>query len=233
MAKPRQPGKDFEVVHKPKARPSRRPPPAPVADSAYLQAVMGGDQPSAPVEILTSPGPAEAALEGELFPPLPESRAPRTAEEFLSRISELWEDAQQRFLRIGELLALAETRLNEDERQALYDGLNRRFGKSARSQLMSAYRAIRDRVVPQEMAAAGYGTVYMLARLTEEQRSRAAAEGLLRPDVRQAEIRQFFQSARTPMSRESRIAELEAKEARLLAELAKVRDELARERGQV
>lgn len=234
MAKPRQPGKDFEVVHKPKARTSRRPPPAPVTDSAYLQAVMGDAQkPSVPVEILPSPPPGQVALDGELFPPLPESRAPRTADEFLSRITELWEDAQQRFLRIGELLTLAETRLTDDDRQALYDGLNRRFGKSARSQLMSAYRAIRDRVVPQEMAAAGYGTVYMLARLTDEQRSRAAAEGLLRPDIRQAEIRQFFQSARAPMSRESRIAELEAREAKLLAELARVRDELARERRQV
>ncbi|CAO3441168.1 hypothetical protein [Azospirillum endophyticum] len=233
MVKPRQPGKDFEVEHKPKARPSRRPPPAPAAGSAYLKAVMDDVQKPVPaVEVLPSPLPMGAALEGELFPPLPESRAPRTADEFLARISELWEDAQQRFLRIGELLALAETRLNENERQALYDGLNRRFGKSARSQLMSAYRAIRDRIVPQEMAAAGWNTVYMLARLSDEQRSQAEAAGLLRPDVRQSEVRQFWKSVRTPAepSHEVRIAELEAEERRLLAQLTKVREALARER---
>ncbi|CAO3438976.1 hypothetical protein [Azospirillum doebereinerae] len=211
----------------PRMRKPKAPPPS-LAQSAYLQTVMDA---APPAEAMHSPVPA--ALEGEVFPPLPEAHTPRTADEFLTRISELWEDAQQRFLRIGELMALAETRLDEEERAALYEGLNRRFGKSARSQLMSAYRAIRDQIVPMEMAAAGYGTVYMLARLTDEQRRRAAAEGLLRPDVRQVEIRNFFQAVRSPMGRETRIAELQAKEAKLLAELARVRDALARERAAV
>lgn len=229
MAKIKTPAAAATPETKPAARTRKPKPPAPsLAQSAYLQNVMADPPPAQALQPIPT-----AALEGEVFPPLPEAHAPRTADEFLLRISELWEDAQQRFLRIGELMTLAETRLNDDERAILYEGLNRRFGKSARSQLMSAYRAIRDQIVPLEMAAAGYGTVYMLARLSDEQRSRAATEGLLRPDVRQAEIRNFFQTVRAPMNQETRIAELEAREAKLLAELAKVRDALARERGAV
>ncbi|WP_211111393.1 hypothetical protein, partial [Azospirillum brasilense] len=161
--------------------------------------------------------------------PLPGGHFHQAVEEFLTRIAELWEDAQQRFLRIGELLSLAESRLGEEERAALAEGLNRRFGKSARSQLMSAYRAIRDEVVPLEMAATGYGTVYMLARLSDAERRQAAERGLLRPDVRQSEIRAFWKSVRTPLSSAAtRRADLEARRAKLLLEISRIDDELAR-----
>lgn len=211
-------GKDVEVARKPK-----EPPPS-LAMSAYLTTVMAEAAP--PVE---PPPPEPVALTGDVFPPLPEGRIPRTVDEFLTRIAELWEDAQQRFLRIGELLSLAESRLGEDERAALAEGLNRRFGKSARSQLMSAYRAIRDEVVPLEMAATGYGTVYMLARLTDSERRQAEERGLLRPDVRQAEIRAFWKSVRTPpSSAATRRADLEARRAKLLLEISRIDDELAR-----
>ncbi|AWJ87900.1 hypothetical protein TSH58p_30830 (plasmid) [Azospirillum sp. TSH58] len=215
-------GKDFEVVRKPRLRKPKEPPPS-LAMSAYLATVMAEAAP--PVE----PPPEPVALDGDLFPPLPESRIPQTVEEFLTRISELWEDAQQRFLRIGELLSIAETRLGEGERAALHEGLNRRFGKSARSQLMSAYRAIRDNVVPPELAATGYGTVYMLARLTDSERQQAAERGLLRPDVRQSEIRAFWKDVRAPSpSTATRREELEARRARLLLEIQRIDDELAR-----
>lgn len=217
-------GKDFEVVHKPRSRKPKEPPPS-LAMSAYLTTVMAEAAP--PVEPLPVAEPV--ALDGDLFPPLPEVRIPQTVDEFLTRISELWEDAQQRFLRIGELLSIAETRLSEDERLALYEGLNRRFGKSARSQLMSAYRAIRDNLVPAELAAAGYGTVYMLARLTDAERQQAAERGLLRPDVRQSEIRAFWKAVRTAASSTAtRRAELEARRAKLLLEIQRIDDDLAR-----
>lgn len=216
-------GKDFEVVRKPRARKPKEPPPS-LAMSAYLSTVMAEAAP--PID----PSPPETvAVDGDVFPPLPEGRIPQTVDEFLSRISELWEDAQQRFLRIGELLSIAETRLGEAERAALYEGLNRRFGKSARSQLMSAYRAIRDNLVPLELAAAGYGTVYMLARLTDAERQQAAERGLLRPDVRQSEIRAFWKAVRTPLpSAATRRAELEARRAKLLLEIQRIDDELVR-----
>ena len=216
-------GKDFEVVRKPRSRKPKEPPPS-LAMSAYLTTVMAEATP--PVD---PPPPEPVAVDGDVFLPLPEGRIPQTVDEFLTRISELWEDAQQRFLRIGELLSIAETRLGEDERAALYDGLNRRFGKSARSQLMSAYRAIRDNLVPLELAAAGYGTVYMLARLTDDERQQAAERGLLRPDVRQSEIREFWKAVRTPPpSTATRRAELEARRAKLLLEIQRIDDELAR-----
>jgi hypothetical protein len=222
MAKGKVAGRDFEVQHKPRSRKPRE-----IADlsaSAYLQTVMESlPQPVEP--------PPPVPLEGVVLPPLPEGHIPRTVDEFLTRISELWEDAQQRFLRIGELLAIAETRLTSEERATLFEVLNRRFGKSARSQLMSAYRAIQDRTVPSEMAAAGYGTVYMLSRLSNDERQEAAKVGLLRPDVRQSEVREFVRSIRGPASAETRVAALEAKRARLLAELEKVERELENERA--
>ncbi len=215
--------------------PARRPrratePPPSLATSAYLQTVLAGAVP--PVE----PVPAAVVEEAAVFPPLPEAHIPRTAAEFLTRIAELWEDAQQRFLRIGELLTLAETRLDPEERARLLEALNRRIGKSARSQLMSAYRAIRDNRVPREMAAAGYGTVYLLSRMTEEERAQAAERGLLRPDVRQSEIRHFWTDLRAPppapaagrSATARRRAELEARRARLVLEIRRIDAELAR-----
>ncbi|MDW7554560.1 hypothetical protein D9623_28665 (plasmid) [Azospirillum brasilense] len=223
MAKEKVAGKDFEVVRKPRARKPKETPPS-LAQSAYLTTVM--NTVAAPVE--HPPPPMVQALDGDIFPPLPEGRIPQTVDEFINRISELWEDAQQRFLRIGELLSIAETRLSEEDRAALYEGLNRRFGKSARSQLMSAYRAIRDNVVPVEVAAAGYGTVYMLARLSDDERRQAAERGLLRSDVRQSEVRQFWKALRGPApSNATRRAELEARRAKLLLDIQKIDDELA------
>lgn len=222
MARHTIPEEEPEAVRKPSSR-SRSMAPPPLAGSAYLATVMNGVAPPA-----DAPAPPPGLLEGEVFPPLPEGRIPQTVDEFLNRISELWEDAQQRFLRIGELLSIAETRLNEEERAALHEGLNRRFGKSARSQLMSAYRAVRDNVVPAELAAAGYGTIYMLARLSDAERQRAAEQGLLRPDVRQSEVREFWRTIRTqPPSNAARRAELEARRAKLLLEIQKIDDALA------
>lgn len=204
-----------------KGRGTRRPAGGEIDTSRYLATVLTSQ--IAPLE-----PPPPAAVDGEIFPPLPDSQTPRTLDEFIGRITELWEDAQQRFLRIGELLTIAEEQLAPEERTVLHETLNRRFGKSARSQLMSAYRAIRAKLVPPEMAAAGYVTVYTLARLSPEDRQRAAAAGLLRPDVRQAEVRAFFTAAKANVSVAAAREALEARRARLIAEIARIDAELAR-----
>lgn len=193
--------------------------------SQYLATVLSG-------EVVAVEPPPSSPLSGEVFPPLPESQMPRTVDEFVTRITDLWEDAQQRFLRIGELLTIAAEQLTTDEQAVLYETLNRRFGKSARSQLMSAYRAIRANIVPSEMAAAGYVTVYTLARLSEEERRQAAAAGLMRPDVRQSDVRAFFSAKRSGRSKTATRSSLEARRARLVAEIARIDAELARLEGE-
>lgn len=69
MAKRTQPvaGKDIEVVHKPRPRKPKDAPP--LAMSAYLATVMTETSPA-------EAAPQPAALNGDVFPPLPEGRIP-------------------------------------------------------------------------------------------------------------------------------------------------------------
>ncbi len=168
------------------------------------------------------PAARPIAAAPEILPPLPP--ALQTIDDFVAAISVEWENAQQRFLRIGDLLDGAEKRLARPDYLALVERLP--FGKSTRSQLLTAYRAIRTERVPPQVAAAGYSTVYQLASMGDEARKKAAQAGLMRPDVRYAEVKAFVRDLRDGSAAPSK-AMLEAKLKRLLAEVEEVKRQLA------
>lgn len=167
---------------------------------------------------------APAALSGEVLPPSPAPiPAPQTVDDFAGAIQHEWENAQQRFVRIGELLDAAELTLARPDYMQLVGRLP--FGKSARSQLLTAYRAIKSGRIPLQVAAAGYSTVYQLASMGDDEREKAAKAGLMRPDVRYAEVKEFAKGLRPPPASPDRAA-LEARLARLLEEAEEVRRQI-------
>lgn len=162
--------------------------------------------------------PSQKVHHGEV---LEAERPPRTVGDFAMAIAAEWEGAQERFLRIGELLHVADLTLTaEADRKALAELLP--FGKSARSQLLTAYRAIQSGRVPRAVAAAGYSTVYLLAGIADDERPRAEAAGLFRKDVTKAEV-QAFKRAQQPPAEADELAQIDAEIARLEDRLVALR----------
>lgn len=152
-------------------------------------------------------------------------RPPKTVEEFYEALSAEIATAKKHFMRIGALLDAADRILTHDERAAVV----RRLGAEhdvkapALSQMMTAYRAIVCGRIPAALEAAGYTTVYLLADLTEDERSLAEAEGLMAPGVRQAAVKEFRQRVRHAGKPMTEIERLDAEIARLEAKLAAAR----------
>lgn len=179
----------------------------------------------ADVKTLLQPAAEQLPATSRHIEVLAPQHEPRTTDDFAEAITTEWEGAQERFLRIGALLIRAQADLSDADYLALAERLP--FGKAVRSQIMTAYKAINSGLVPKAVAPAGYTTVYALATLTPDERQQAANAGLLRPDVKQAEVRAFTSAIRPPKEKD-RTAKL-AERARLLKRL----DELNRELGLV
>lgn len=152
----------------------------------------------------------------EVLPP-----EPRTAAEFGAAIRAEWETAQSRLLRVGSLLDAAETSLSRPDYMSLVDALP--FGKAARSQLLTAYRAIRSGRVPETIAPAGYTTVYLLASMSDDERMAAEQAGLMRADVSRAEVTAFRRERSSGLNTAPDRSALLAKRRKLLGELLAVR----------
>lgn len=156
---------------------------------------------------------------------LPPPRPPETAEEYQEAIGGLWRSAQRSFLEIGRHLEDAERRLDRAAYAALCDALP--FDRSARSQLLGAYRAVRSGALPAGIEAAGYATVYLAATLTEQERGAAIAEGIIGPGMSRRAIVEFKRRVRAAAQpeREEAPADAECRErqARLKALLAECR----------
>lgn len=152
----------------------------------------------------------------EVLPPAPP--APQTVDDYVSAITVEWEDAQRRFLRVGALLDAAERSLAAPDFQELVRRVN--ISPSVRSQILLAYRALQSGRVPQEMSAAGYATVYLLADLSDSEREAAAREGLMVPTVPKAAVQKFKRTVRGRQTDER--AQLLAERERVMKRLSEI-----------
>jgi len=151
---------------------------------------------------------------------------PKTIDDYRERIGVLWTDAQQTFLKIGDLLNRAKSALDPADFVKLCDQLP--FGKSARSQLMSACRAITAGELPAGCERAGYGAVYLCTTLTPDERQTAIAQGVIGPSMRQSDLARFratLRMAPTAPPPYVRLAQIEAEIARLEEQLTALRAE--------
>ncbi|CAK0749958.1 DUF3486 family protein [Azospirillaceae bacterium] len=127
---------------------------------------------------------------------------PGTIEEYDAVIRTLWTNAQQTFIDIGNHLDRAQKTLPPDDFKSLCDRLP--FGKSARSQLMSAYRLVESKKIPDGCEQAGYATIYLCGTLTEEERLEAIRIGTIAPNMSRSKIIEFKKMKRLSDDKSSR-----------------------------
>ncbi|MBK3798657.1 hypothetical protein GAY33_05325 [Azospirillum brasilense] len=130
--------------------------------------------------------------DAEVLPPLPAQ--PTTVEDYTHTIDELWAKAQRTFMDIGRHLDEAERRLSKADFQRLCATV--RMGKSARSQLMAAYRLISSGTLPAGTEQAGYANVYLCATLTADELRVAVDRGIVGPEMQRANVVEFRKELR-------------------------------------
>lgn len=148
-----------------------------------------------------------------------------TGEEFAAEIGRLWRDAQSRFLDIGRRLNEAFAKLEHGEWGVLLESLP--FERATADKLRKVAMAADAGAVPIDRLPPSYSTVYEVLTLTDTERAAADGAGLIRPDVKRAELVAFKRQLRAQPDKADRRAELERRIARLRAELANAEAELA------
>jgi hypothetical protein len=145
------------------------------------------------------------------------------SEDYAEAIGKLWLDAQQTFLEIGRLLDEAQRQLHPAEFEAMLGYLP--FGRSARVQLMQAYRLITSGTMPTGLEKAGYSVVYQITTLSDKERAQALAEGVINPGMRRQDVLGFKQRVRK-LGQADRRTELLEEKRKLLQRLVAVRHAL-------
>lgn len=166
------------------------------------------------------PSSKAVMAEPEILPP-----EPATLDDFANQINQLWQDAQQRFLTIGEYLVKAKASLSPEQYSALRTRLP--FGKAVHSQLMQAYRAIKDGLLPETVASAGYSVVYLAATLSDNERQQALSEGVIRPAMKRSDLLEFRRRFRPKPLHDTDAIRLRQERERLLERIAEIDRQLA------
>lgn len=184
-------------------------------------------------QLPSAQGAGAAVILAEDAPP----SEPVTVQDYAAAIEQLWSRAQQTFLDIGRLLDAAQANLPAEAYLHLCDELP--FGKSARSQLLSAYRLVQSGGLPAGVERAGYATVYLVSALSEQERQQAVQEGIIHPDMQKKDIVAFRRRVRatdsiarpssTDMQKRRELKNLLAEQARIAARIAELRQELGEE----
>ncbi|UFN51608.1 DUF3102 domain-containing protein (plasmid) [Roseomonas sp. OT10] len=154
---------------------------------------------------------------------------PRRADEFVAEITLLWSRAQNTFLDIGRLLIRAKDMLPHGEYIAAVEAHLPFSGRTAYQLREAARWAIemdRQKAIPVERLPGSYSTIYLLSTLDPPLLRQAEAEGLIRPELRRAELVAWRrnQGAEPVETRQSLLARRE----KLQRERDRLEDELRR-----
>lgn len=161
---------------------------------------------------------------------------PKTPEEFVGRIGSLWRQAQGQFIEIGRLLMRAKEILPHGSYEAQVEAhlpFSARTAYQLREAARWAIERDRAKLIPMERLPASYTTIYLLSTLDSRLLQEADQAGLIRPDVRRAEIVAFKRKMAQPSQRrldlEAAREKLRRERARIEAELARIEAELSGE----
>jgi Protein of unknown function (DUF3102). len=165
---------------------------------------------------------------------LPPAGKPESVADYVTTISRLYDEAEERFVQIGRHLIEAKARLQHGEWSKMVALLP--FSHRTATMLMTAARAITNRTIAPERAPRSWANVYLLASMSDEERKLAEERDLIRPDVTRREILAFRrqisgagEGGDDPMSD---AMDSVAKEiARLLQEKARIEARLAELQG--
>lgn len=152
---------------------------------------------------------------------------PQGAEEYVAAISHLWRQAQGTFLEIGKLLIRAKDVLPHGEYTEAVEARLPFSGRTAYQLREAARWAMEmDRVqaISLRQLPEAYSTIYLLSTLDRDALEQARRDGLIRPDLRRAEL-VAWRRKRTGMPAPTR-AELEARREKLRRERERLEAEL-------
>lgn len=152
---------------------------------------------------------------------------PKTPDDYVGAISQLWDKAQQAFLDIGRLLIRAKETLPHGEYSAAVEA-RLPFSAITAYQLREATRWAlemdRRQTIPLDRLPKSYSTIYALSTLDPPTLDAAEQDGIVRPDLRRAELIGWKRSRageRLPNK-----AALQAKREKLQREREKLDEEL-------
>jgi hypothetical protein len=160
---------------------------------------------------------------------------PQAAEDYVATISHLWRQAQGAFLEIGKLLIRAKDMLAHGEYTEAVEARLPFSGRTAyqlREAARWAMEMDRLQAISLTQLPGAYSTIYLLSTLDRASLERAKHDGLIRPDLRRAELVAWRQKrmgklVRTRANLEARREKLQRDRDRLEVELREIEEALA------
>jgi hypothetical protein len=160
---------------------------------------------------------------------------PQAAEDYVATISHLWRQAQGTFLEIGKLLIRAKDMLAHGEYTEAVEARLPFSGRTAyqlREAARWAMEMDRLQAISLTQLPGAYSTIYLLSTLDRASLERAKHDGLIRPDLRRAELvawrrKRMGEPVRTRADLEARREKLRRDRDRLEAELREIEQALA------
>ena len=160
---------------------------------------------------------------------------PQAAEDYVATISHLWRQAQGAFLEIGKLLIRAKDMLAHGEYTEAVEARLPFSGRTAYQLREAARWALemdRLQAISFTQLPGAYSTIYLLSTLDRASLERAKHDGLIRPDLRRAELVAWRQKrmgklVRTRANLEARREKLQRDRDRLEVELREIEEALA------
>jgi hypothetical protein len=160
---------------------------------------------------------------------------PQVAEDYVATISHLWRQAQGTFLDIGKLLIRAKDTLAHGEYTEAVEARLPFSGRTAyqlREAARWAMEMDRLQAISLTQLPGAYSTIYLLSTLDRASLERAKHDGLIRPDLRRAELvtwrrKHMGEPVRTRTELEARREKLRRDRDRLEAELREIEQALA------
>jgi hypothetical protein len=163
---------------------------------------------------------------------------PQRPEEYVSEINQLWQKAQGTFLNIGRLLIRAKETLPHGEYMSSVEEqlpFSSRTAYQLREAARWAMEMDRVKTISVEKLPGSYSTIYLLSTLDPPALKEADAQGLIRPELRRAELIAWRRErgGRSTASRQALLArkqKLQRERERLDEELRRIEAQLASER---
>lgn len=160
---------------------------------------------------------------------------PQVAEDYVATISHLWRQAQGTFLDIGKLLIRAKDTLAHGEYTEAVEARLPFSGRTAyqlREAARWAMEMDRLQAISLTQLPGAYSTIYLLSTLDRASLERAKHDGLIRPDLRRAELvawrrKRMGEPVTTRADLEARREKLRRDMDRLEAELREIEEALA------
>lgn len=161
-------------------------------------------------------------------------REPSTPEEYIDAIGTLWGRAQSVFIEIGKLLLKAKERLPHGEYTAALEAklpFSSRTAYQLREATRWALEMDKRQTITLDRLPGSYSIIYLLSTLDPPMLEAAESDGLVRPDLRRAELLAWRQTkvgtAKDRVSLEARRDKLRRERERLEDEIRQIDAQLA------